>query len=58
MLKRVNNGPFDDPDEYWFECEDCEGTGMVHDSDPINSTLGTCPVCGGSGFIEGDETDV
>ncbi len=31
MAKRVNiDGPGDDPDEYWFECVDCEGTGEVN----------------------------
>ena len=34
MGKRVNiDGPGDDPDEYWFECDDCEGTGTVNFTD-------------------------
>lgn len=38
MAKRVNvDGPGDDPDEYWFECEDCEGTGTVNVPDGLMS---------------------
>ena len=49
--KRVNNGPGDDPDEYWFECDDCEGTGSA-------TIGGECAGCGGLGFYEGDADDV
>lgn len=63
MLKRVNNGPDDDPEEYWFECDDCEGTGKVNSPCWENgregiSALGTCPGCNGLGFIEGDADDI
>ena len=51
MPKRVNNGSGDDPDEYWFECEDCEGTGSA-------SIGGKCPGCEGLGYYEGDADDV
>jgi DnaJ-class molecular chaperone len=61
-FKRVNvDGPGDDPDEYLFECNDCEGTGQVHvddNEDERLSHLVTCPNCGGSGIIEGDASDV
>lgn len=66
MGKRVNNGPGDDPDEYWFECDDCEGTGVMNF--PVTdeegnleegvSEPGTCPGCDGLGFIGGDASDV
>lgn len=65
MGKRVNiDGPGDDPDEYWFECDDCEGTGKVNitdydaDEDGGVSALSTCPDCDGLGFYEGDADDV
>lgn len=62
MAKRVNfDGPGDDPDEYWFECNDCEGTGEVNipiGADEHVTELGECPGCGGLGFIEGDADDV
>lgn len=59
MGKRVNyDGPGDDPEEYWFECDDCEGTGKTYDSHPTDATEGDCPGCGGLGFIEGDESDL
>lgn len=57
MAKRVNVGPGDDPDEYWFECSDCDGTGQVsvpYEGSATISTLETCPSCFGSGSIEGD----
>lgn len=60
--RRVNiDGPGDDPDEYWFECEDCTGSGEV--SVPVGldedvTELGECPGCGGYGFVEGDASDV
>jgi hypothetical protein len=71
MLKRVNTGPSDDPDEYWFECDDCEGTGWVnfpampqepHVDEHGNEeyefwTQGTCPGCDGLGFWEGEADD-
>jgi len=59
--KRVNSGPGDDSDEYWFECEDCEGTGTVNVPDGLDestSVSGECPGCGGMGFYEGDGDDV
>ncbi|GLW10102.1 hypothetical protein Misp01_52310 [Microtetraspora sp. NBRC 13810] len=62
MGKRVNvDGPGDDPDEYWFECEDCEGTGTVNVPDGLDestSVSAECPGCGGLGFYEGDADDV
>lgn len=67
MGRRVNiDGPGDDPDEYWFECDDCEGTGKVNipyvdEYDNIEegvSEMVTCPNCDGLGFIEGDADDV
>jgi DnaJ-class molecular chaperone len=64
MFKRVNiDGPGDDPDEYWFECPDCEGNGAVGvpdlEEDPEGrlTVEATCPVCNGSGRIEGDSDD-
>lgn len=47
MMKRVDAD--DDPDEYWYECDECGGTGTVEDF--------TCPACDGLGKIEGDEDD-
>lgn len=64
MGKRVNvDGPGDDPDEYWFECDDCEGTGRVSIPDEDEGDDGvyveaTCPGCDGLGVIEGDADDV
>lgn len=66
MFKRVNNGPGDDPDEYWFECDDCEGGGKVSipfvdengDIEEGVSEEVTCPGCDGSGVIEGDADNV
>ena len=63
MGRRVNNGPGDDPDEYWFECDDCEGTGSVSVPDPELwdqgvSNLRTCPGCNGLGYVEGDADDL
>lgn len=62
MGRRVNiDGPGDDPDEYWFECDDCEGTGKVHvpvGLDENCTELLECPGCGGLGFYEGDANDV
>lgn len=65
MGKRVNiDGPGDDPDEYWFECDDCEGTGTMSvtdydaDEDGRVTVEGTCPGCDGFGFIGGDADDV
>jgi DnaJ-class molecular chaperone len=62
-MKRVNNGPGDDPDEYWFECGDCAGDGGVsvpdeEDGDQGVVVMADCPNCGGSGYIEGDADDV
>ena len=42
--RRVNvDGPGDDPDEYWFECDDCEGTGTVNvpDGHDVSTSFGT-----------------
>ncbi|MHA7133693.1 hypothetical protein [Oerskovia turbata] len=62
MGKRVAvGGPGDDPDEYWFECDDCEGSGQVNvpvDRDERFTELAECPGCGGLGFIGGDADDV
>lgn len=62
MGKRVNiDGPGDDPDEYWFECDDCEGTGKVNVPDGEDegvSVLLTCPGCDGLGVTEGEADDV
>lgn len=73
MGKRVMvDGPGDDPDEFWFECDECEGTGKVSipdpDEDPDEDANGNevyhyyieaiCPVCNGLGFYEGDADDV
>jgi DnaJ-class molecular chaperone len=63
MFKRVNvDGPGDDPDEYWFECDDCEGTGQVSfpsvdDDGNVEEGVdvtGTCPGCDGTGSFLGD----
>ncbi len=58
MAKRVNvDGPGDDPDEYWLECEDCEGPGTVNVPDGLDestSVSAKCAGCGGLGFYEGD----
>lgn len=64
MFKRVNED--DDPDEFWFECPDCEGTGQTSvpvwdeekEEEAGYSSLGTCPNCDGLGKIEGDADDV
>lgn len=63
MFKRVNfEGPGDSPDEYWFECNDCTGTGVVEFRVSIenedDTEEGTCPNCDGDGFIEGEEADL
>ncbi len=64
MGKRVTiDGVGDDPDEYWFECDDCEGSGRVsvpdeEDGDEGVYVDGVCPNCGGIGAIEGDASDV
>lgn len=56
MPKRVNiDGIGDDPDEYWFECIDCEGAGTVTFPD---GEEGECPNCGGDGKYEGSAADV
>lgn len=47
-------------DEFWYRCQDCEGTGEVNVPDgPDESVVvsGTCPVCNGIGVVEGDEDD-
>lgn len=64
-FKRVNfDGPGSDPDEYWFECPDCEGTGEVNSPvygddglDEGVSVSTTCPGCNGLGFFGGDADD-
>ena len=49
-MKRVDfDGAGDDPDEDWYECDDCQGTGTIPE--------GTCPMCDGTGRLEGDEDD-
>ena len=62
MGRRVNvDGPGDDPNEYWFECDDCEGTGQVNfpvGMDENFTEPGECPGCGGLGFYQGDASDV
>lgn len=64
MGKRVHiDGPRDDPDEYWFECDDCEGSGTVRVPDGEYGDEGvyveaTCPGCDGRGSVEGDADDV
>lgn len=60
MGKRVNNGPGDDPDEYWFECDNCEGTGQANYQvdEEGNTVPDTCADCSGLGFIGGDADDV
>ena len=65
MGKRVNvDGPGDNPDEYWFECDDCKGTGKVtipdygEDRDGGVYVEATCPGCDGRGVYEGDADDV
>ncbi len=66
-FKRVNiDGVGDDPDEYWFECPDCEGTREVSfpGSDDEGNLVeglvdtGVCPNCDGSGVIEGEADDL
>ena len=61
-MKRVNfEGPGDSPDEYYFECGDCEGDGGVHIPDLEDEGLvipAECPNCDGKGYIEGDADDV
>lgn len=64
MGKRIHiYGPGDSPDEYWFECDDCEGTGQasitlqeaaegIGENGPID-----CGNCDGSGHYAGDEDD-
>jgi DnaJ-class molecular chaperone len=60
-MKRVNvAGPGDDPDEYSFECPDCEGTKVVNvpvGSDERLTQSVTCPGCDGLGVIQGDASD-
>ena len=61
------------PDEYWFECEECEGVGKAlypagdgepegydADGEPIfkDWAMETCAECNGTGVIEGDADDV
>lgn len=62
MGKRVNyDGPGDDPEEYWFECDDCGGEGWVLIGDPDGTEgreIGECPGCDGMGCIDGDATDL
>ncbi len=48
-------------EEYWFECQDCEGSGSVNVPDGLDESSNvilTCPVCNGSGVVEGDEDDL
>ncbi|MFE6967122.1 hypothetical protein ACFVAJ_18560 [Agromyces sp. NPDC057679] len=50
----------DDDDEYWYQCNECEGTGQVNipvGSDESITSPGTCPNCEGSGVIQGDSDD-
>lgn len=57
----------DDPDEIWFECPECEGTGKINIPDPESVLAGgdpeavsveaTCPDCDGLGFYEGAPDD-
>ena len=46
--------------EYWYRCQDCDGTKRVNvpdgDDDGI-TVLRECPGCGGIGVIEGDAGD-
>ena len=47
----------DDPDEIWFQCIDCEGTGRVSILDGEDESLlvqAECPGCAGVGGYEGD----
>ena len=56
-----HGGLVGDPDEYWFECEDCEGTGTMDGPDGLDESTtvsAACPRCGGLGFYEGDADDV
>lgn len=66
MAKRVNTGgpaEGDNPDEYWFECTDCHGEGVVEfksldeDGNP-EEEHGECPGCDGLGYYEGDADDL
>jgi len=60
--KRVNiDGPGDDPDEIWIECDDCKGekTIEIPDLDDERFTItATCGGCDGLGFYAGDADDV
>ena len=67
MGRRVNiDGPGDDPDEYWFECDDCGGSKevtipYVDEFDNFEEGVVeavTCPNCDGLGFVQGDADDV
>lgn len=65
MGRRVNTGVGDNPDEYYFECDDCEGSGKVmaiagidEEADEPILEEGECPNCDGLGFVEGDEFDL
>jgi hypothetical protein len=60
MGKRVNiDGPGDDPEEYWFECDDCGGEGwLLMNEGTEGEETGECPNCDGHGYIPGDATDL
>lgn len=55
----------DDPDEIWFQCSDCEGSGRVNVPDEESWLAGDesvyveaeCPQCGGLGMYEGASDD-
>lgn len=55
----------DDPKEYWAVCDDCDGTRSVNvvaldddgSFDEAITEAGTCPACGGLGFIEAEADD-
>lgn len=50
---------WDDPDEYWYKCKECDATGEVAivDDDGTLVDWAKCPDCDGHCVIEGDEDD-
>lgn len=55
----------DDPSEYWAICDDCDGAASVNivalnDDGSFDESItepGTCPACGGLGFIAAEADD-
>lgn len=53
-MASINEEP---EDEFWYRCNDCEGTGSISvatDASQRTYVLAQCPDCDGLGFFQGE----